>query len=183
MKINDYNKNYASINNSLKLVSLFGLIESLSDVKYQDFYQWLCVKNKELKLFPIHDRKALSKLYNEYKRAYGSIRRCVAFFTHLPEDSQKELLDTIKIKECGEGGKGRPMKSIEEMAKFLYEKRSKFVHEAYLFNLGGPDHTVIEVDGKMMSISSLAITDLQTLFEEGLLKHFSELNKTRKAQA
>ena len=184
VKVKDYNRIEVSINNSLKLVSLFALIESLSDEKNQDFYQWLCEKNQESKLFPICDKKTLLELYNEYKRVYGSIRRCVAFFERLPEGSQKKLLGTIKIKKRREGHKkSRPMGSIKEMAQFLYKLRSEFVHQVSLFNLGGPSLVVVEIDDKTVGGSRLDIADLQTLFEEGLVKHFSELNKTRKTQA
>ena len=252
VKVEGRNPIDASINDSIKLVSLFGLIESLSDEENQDFYKWLYVKNKESKLFPICDKKTLSELYNDYKKVYGSIRCCVAFFERLPEDNQKRLLETIKIKpKCqweyiksaeevkdilnkgynkgrpfpytievvNESGGGetitsfeqlsnfyerlqcqdkmfdnlevrkrleveaRPMGSIKEMAQFLYNLRSKFVHKLRLSNLGGPDRTAIEIDDKTLFISNLGIADLQTLFEEGLLAHFSELNKTKKMQA
>jgi len=184
VKTKDYNRNYASINNSLKLVSLFGLIESLFDEKHQDFYQWLCKKNKESPLFPVCDKEALSELYNEYNAVHGATRRCIAFFECLPEDSQKKLLDTIKVKKRSKGyERSRPMKSIKEMVQFLYKLRSEFVHQVSLFNLGGTGAVIIKIDDKTVAISTLDITHLQTFFEEGLVKHFSELNKTREAQA
>lgn len=141
-------------------------------------------KSKESPLFPICNKKVLSELYDEYNAVYGATRRCVAFFKRLPEDSQKKLLDTIKVKKRSkEYERSRPMKSIKEMVQFLYELRSEFVHQMILFNLGGPAEMIVEVDDKTIGKSTLKIADLQTFFEEGLLIHFSELNKTRKAQA
>lgn len=183
VKVKGCDENYGILNDSFKLVSLFALIESLSDEKYQDFYSWLCEKDKESKLFPICGKEALSELYNEYNAVHGATRRCIAFFGHLSDDSQKELLDRIKVKKRSkEYERSRPMKSIKEMVQFLYKLRSEFVHQVSLFNLGS-GAVIIRIDDKTVAISTLDIAHLQTFFEEGLLVHFSELSKTRKAQA
>lgn len=57
--------------------------------------------------------------------------------------------------------------SIENLSKYLYELRSKFVHEAELIvNMSG--RTTV---GKK-SICNLSMTDLMQFFEEGLIEHF-----------
>src|SRR5512138_2406781 len=46
------------LTNSLKLVALFSLIESLSSESYVDFYEWLIMADREAS-FPIADKRAL----------------------------------------------------------------------------------------------------------------------------
>ena len=80
---------------SFKVGALFALIESLSDETHQDFYEWLCSRDPET-TFPIRDLAALTKLYEDYKESYGSIRRCVAFFSRLSPERQQALCRSIK---------------------------------------------------------------------------------------
>lgn len=108
------------LTNSFKLVSIFSLIESLSAEKHQDFYEWLSHAGEAI--YPIKDKGALRKLHEQYKLTFGSIRRCVAFFEGLPAERRKQLQGTLVVK-------GERAKSVKEVAQFLYNLRSKFVHE------------------------------------------------------
>ncbi|MBA3964269.1 MAG: hypothetical protein H0X47_00530 [Nitrospirales bacterium] len=90
------------LTNSYKVVGIFALIESLSDESHQDFHDWL-LKRDPVELFPIEDALHLKQLYAEYKRTFGSIRRCVAFFERLPKQRQAELCNAVRID-------GQPMK-------------------------------------------------------------------------
>lgn len=151
------------IPNSFKLVGLFALIESLSNEKYQDFYEWLRSKDPGT-LFPISDRDALSELSEEYKDSYGSIRRCVGFFSRLPPESQLALCNAILVG-------GTPLASIKKVAEFLYNLRSEFVHEAKLvLEVGDSNHFSMRRDKVVETKLSMEV--LLEAFEEGVLAHF-----------
>ncbi len=151
--------------NSFKLAALFSVIESLSDRHYKDLFNWLNDEPQE-SIFPINDHVSLSALNEKYKSEYGSIRRCKAFFENLPQCTQKVLCDSIKID-------GHPLKSIKKVAEFLYEIRSKFVHEARLFSqISDVAGTVLSMSGNRVVQTELSIDVLFQAFEEGLLAYF-----------
>ncbi len=155
-KIVDY------LTNTYKYIGIFALIESLSDEKFIDFHQFLVMKKHQVE-FPIPNKDSLSELYKVYKKEYGSIRSCIAFFKRLGPERQAALISCLKV----EGNKP----SIEKLAKFLYELRSKFVHEA-AFILHMSDTALISRSGEKTVICRLSIKDAMTFFEEGLIEHF-----------
>jgi hypothetical protein len=153
------------LSTSFKVAALFALIESLSDESHQDFYEWLCSRDAET-TFPIGDLVALTKLYEDYKKSYGSIRRCVAFFSRLSPERRQELCSSIKKDK-------KPLASIKKVAEFLYDKRCDFVHEArFVLSLVG--HTVLSRDGKKVVRVNLSLETLLDAFEEGVLAYFAE---------
>lgn len=149
--------------NSFKIVALFSLIESLTDLKHQDFYQWLS-SNDRATTFPISCKSELDRLYGEYKKTFGSIRRCVDFFRLLPDKHKTKLCNSIKID-------GVSIDPIEKLAKFLYNLRSEFVHAAGLV-LYVNDSTVFHFKKNGMDTSNLSLRILLEAFEEGLLSYF-----------
>jgi hypothetical protein len=151
------------LSTSFKVVALFALIESLSDAQHQDFYDWLCSKDPKT-TFPIPDRVSLSRLNEEYKASYGSIRRCVAFFSRLPPERQQALCGAITVA-------GKPLASIKKVAEFLYDLRSKFVHEARLV-LSLVGYTALSMKGKKFVEIDLSVETLLEAFEEGVLAYF-----------
>jgi hypothetical protein len=153
------------LTNSFKLVALFSLIESLSDKQHQEFYAWLCSEDPK-SIFPISDKSTLSTLNDKYKNSYGSIRRCVAFFSALPPLRQKALCDAIKVDR-------QPLVSIKKVADFLYELRSKFVHQAQ-FVLDLEDNTVFSMKKDKVTQTNLSMETLLETFEEGVVKYFEE---------
>lgn len=150
--------------NSFKLVSLFSLIESLSSEKHQDFYEWL--SQPPGNIFPIGDQTALKRLHEKYKSTFGSIRRRVAFFERLPPPRKAELRGGIKIN-------GAPVKSINDVAQFLYNLRSKFVHEAELV-LDIAHVSVISRHKNADTLTELSMPTLLSAFEEGVIAYFKE---------
>jgi hypothetical protein len=148
--------------NSFKLVSLFSLIESLSAEEHQDFYAWL--GNAGEAIYPIKDNGALRKLHEEYKLTFGSIRRCVAFFERLPVERRKKLQGALVVK-------GQPGKTVKEVAQFLYNLRSKFVHEGE-FVLDISYVPVMSRRKNASTLTSLSMPELLKLFEEGVIAHF-----------
>lgn len=151
------------ITNSFKLVGVFSLIESLSGKNYKDFYQWLCAE-PERHIFPISNLQALSQLNDRYKKKYGAIRRCKAFFENLPRTSQKALCKAIRKD-------GKALTSITEVANLLYGARSEFVHAAELvLQVGGV--TNFSKQGAKNFQSDLSMEVLLKSVEEGILAHF-----------
>ena len=148
--------------NSFKLVSLFSLIESLSADAHQDFNEWLVQAGEEI--YPIKDKAALRKLHDRYKVTFGSIRRCVAFFERLPPMRQEELRDALKVE-------GAPTGSVKEVAQFLYNLRSKFVHEGE-FVLDIANVPVMSKHKSASTLTSLSMPKLLRVFEEGVIAHF-----------
>ena len=152
------------LTNTYKYVGIFSLIESLSNEKFIDFYQFL-IRRKSAIPFPITDKKALDPFYERYKADYGSIKKCIAFFRALSPVRQDALISRLEVRGTDP--------SIESLAKFLYELRSKFVHEAELVHhmVGG---TSISFKGKKTIVCKLSINDALTFFEEGLIEHFKD---------
>jgi hypothetical protein len=152
------------LTNTYKYVGIFSLIESLSDEKFIDFYQFLLRRKSEVQ-FPITDKDSLAQFYERYKSDYGSIKKCIAFFRALSPDRQDALISRLEVRGA------EP--SIEGLAKFLYELRSKFVHEAELVH-HMTDGTSISFKGQNTIICKLSIGDALTFFEEGLIEHFMD---------
>lgn len=152
--------------NSFKLVSLFSLIESLSSEKHQDFYEWLGHVAEDI--YPITDKAALKQHHERYKATFGSIRRCVAFFERLPPRRQAELRDSLKID-------GAPVKSVKDVAQFLYNLRSKFVHEGK-FVLDIANVPVMSRHKNANTLTALSMPNLLSAFEEGVVAYFSYRN-------
>lgn len=150
------------ITNTYKFVAIFSLIESLFQQKYLDFFEYLSRKNSNV-TFPIKDKNQLQTIYRKYKREFGSINRCVWFFKKLSPERQQELIFKLKVQEV--------TPSIENFAKFLYELRSKFVHEAEFVHHMSPAMSVSRKRGKRVTCS-LSIQDAKKFFEEGLIAHF-----------
>jgi hypothetical protein len=148
--------------NSFKMVSLFSLIESLSSEKHEDFYDWLRKQGGDA--FPIQDKSKLSSLYEQYKKTYGSIRRCVNFFERLSPALQLELKSGFKAN-------GVAATEIKDVAKFLYNLRSKFVHEGE-FVLEIANIPVISKNKDTTTITDISIPTLLRIFEKGVLAYF-----------
>jgi len=162
IKVRGYNPVIDYLTNSYKLVAVFSLIESLSPLKHLDFYQWLTAKNREPS-FPIASKGDLEKLYAEYKADYGAIRRCIKFFSSLPQEEQERLCNSISVK-------GRQLAQIKKLAEILYNLRSSFVHNAeFAHALNGP----ILVSTRFGVVKSqLSVAAVLRAFELGVIEHF-----------
>jgi hypothetical protein len=144
--------------NTFKYIAIFSLIESLSDLRHIDFYQYLERKETQT-LFPI-SKDELKRKYDLYKQDYGAIQHCVGFFRNLSNERQQALVSKLEVKNTEA--------SIEHLAKYLYGLRSRFVHDAELIHQVS-NHTWLGFEGKKLVICSLSIADAMQFFEEGLL--------------
>lgn len=154
----DSNEVIEYFTNTFKLIAVFSLIESLSNYRHIEFYDYL--KKRDTKTtFPLTADELDSK-YHSYKEEYGSIRRCIAFFENLSDEKKTELVAKLESKD------GNP--SIVKFAQFLYTLRSEFVHRAELIHEIS-DVPVITVDNKSIVVCYLSMQDTMRFFEEGLL--------------
>ena len=157
-----YEQRIDYLNHTYKYIAIFSLIESLYEKQFIDFYSYLIGKKNKIK-FPIEDKNQLEHLYRKYKEEYGSIHQSVEFFKSLSEKSKTELIANLEVRN-------REPK-IEDIAKYLYNWRSEFVHEANLvLNMSGRLH--IRRDGNKFVICKLSLDKLMTFFEEGLIVYF-----------
>jgi hypothetical protein len=151
------------LDQTYKFISIMSLIEAMfADDEHVDFYQWLTMKERRKKIFPIADPSALESLYREYKLKYGS-RKVIRFFCDLDEGARKFLANRIKIDDHH--------KPAEVIAKKLYIIRSEFVHQARLILEFNDGLMLSRREGNVM-YSTLSMKDLQLLFEHGILHHF-----------
>ena len=64
------------LTDTYKYISIFSLIESLSEENFLEFYQFLVQRRSKIG-FPIASRTEAEKHYRKYKDEFGSIRRCI----------------------------------------------------------------------------------------------------------
>ena len=170
VKVEESNAVVDYFTNSYKLVTLFSLIESLSTEKYVDFFEWLNSKERK-RDFPL-GRKDLGVKYDEYKSEYGSIKKCKTFFEALPSSEKTRLVKSFTLKS-GE-------LTIEEIASYLYNLRSKFTHEAeFILELGTIPHLVREADS--YTFVKLSLNDFMNVFELGVIEYFKVKPETDEA--
>lgn len=154
------------LTNTYKYIAIFSLIESLLAEDHIDFYQYLLRKKSKVK-FPINDPDVLTELYRTYKAEFGAVGQCVSFFRSLSPERQKDLIRRLEVQGT--------QASLENLAKFMYELRSKFVHEGELVHHMS-DGASVSFKGQKAIVCSLSIKDAQIFFEEGLLAHFKKGN-------
>ena len=128
------------------------------------------VRRKTKVEFPINDKKELEQLHRDYKRECGSIQQSNKFFKSLSAKRKADLKKNLEVKNA------KP--TIENLSKYLYNLRSKFVHEAQLVvNMSG--RTTVSRNGKNIVICKLSLKKLMEFFEEGLITYFTpEKRKT-----
>ncbi len=152
------------LTDTYKYIAIFSLIESLQERPIIDFYSYL-VSRKTKVSFPIMDKAYLEDWYRKYKKDYGSIRQSLQFFSSLPPKRKSDLIKSLEVRDA------KP--TIENLSKYLYYVRSKFVHEAKLVvNMSGM--TTVGKYGNRMVVCKLSLRKLGEFFEEGLIRRFTK---------
>lgn len=146
------------LDHSYKFIALFSLIESLLSEDLPDFFSYLNRRD----LFPIC-KEQLKRLYGDYKAQYGSIQNCRRFFDQYAPNATEDLAKKLKI--------GNKDLLPEQVAKFLYDMRSKFIHEARLILETSGIKTLSSRQKKKL-FSEMTLSDMMDLFEEGLINFF-----------
>lgn len=154
------------LTDTYKYIALFSLIESLDNNHQGDFFAYLNQGDSSTR-FPI-SKEELTASYEEYKRLTGAIQKSIRFFESLSPQTKKKLAQKIQI--------GNAIPTIETISKYLYNLRSKFVHEMQLVvNMSGI--STLTSKGSKSILSKLSLKDLMNCFEEGLLTRFNRHDK------
>ena len=140
----------------------------LPPVQHQDFFQWLSSQTSA-EVLPITNKADLKLLHETYKLSFGSIRRCVSFFDRLPLKQKTQLCESIQPG-------GTPIASIKKLAEYLYQLRSKFVHEAQ-FVLQISETPMFSFEKSKVTRSTLTVPILLEALEEGVLAYFNDETK------
>jgi hypothetical protein len=160
------NKTIDYLTDTYKYIAIFSLIESLQNKEFIDFYAFL-IRRKTNVTFPIKDKQSLEYLYRKYKHEYGSIQQSVNFFKSLTSQRKADLVKYLEVKTVPP--------TIENLSKYLYDLRSKFLHEAQLIvNMSG--RTMVSSYGKKVVVCKLSLSRLMEFFEEGLVTYFGKHN-------
>lgn len=147
---------------SYKYIGLFSLIESLQEEKFIDFFSFMLRKKSQVQ-YPINSKEELENWHKKYKEEFGSIHQAVNFFKSLSKKRQESLIQKLEVKDT------KP--TIENLSKYLYELRSKFVHETELILNMSEGTTVGRTKNKIV-VCKLSVNDLMAFFEEGLINYF-----------
>lgn len=175
------------IDDTFKYVALYSFIEALyAKDTYVEFYEWLC-RNKDNSIFPIESVDDLKKLYNAYKKEHGSIRKAVSFFESLDSECKKILKTQFEVisksavdkpqnnvkssVDDGDSACANTAITVLDLAKKLYEIRSRFVHEAKLVTMFS-GRTTLSKSRDNIFVCCLSLDDLKMFFEHGLLIFF-----------
>jgi hypothetical protein len=158
-------KTIGYLTDTYQYIAIFSLIESLREKEFIDFYSFL-MRRKANVSFPIKDKQELDQWYRKYKQEYGSIQQSVQFFKSLIPQKKAYLIKNLEIRNV------KP--TIENLSKYLYDVRSRFVHEAQLINMSG--NTTISKYGEKTVICRLSLKKLMEFFEEGLINYFEKHN-------
>jgi hypothetical protein len=151
------------LDETVRYVALISLIEAIYTTdEYQDFYEWLALRAKAGGV-NIAGAKDLHQIHELYLKQHGLTQKVVRFFAGLPERAQKEILGDLKVAGAE--------KSIAQLARVLYDLRSKFVHQADLVLEVG-DGIMISHRDKKIIVSALTLEQLQKIFEIGTLTFF-----------
>lgn len=146
------------LDHSYKFIALFSLIESLSSGDFRDFFSYLNTRN----VFPI-SKEQLKMLYGEYNKQYGSIQNCRKFFEQYAQHATEKLAKKLII--------GNESLFPEGVAKYLYDIRSKFIHECRLVLETSENPTLSNRQNKSV-LSNMTLPNFMELFEEGLINYF-----------
>lgn len=158
-------------NNSYKLIGIIGLVESLSEEKYRDFYTWLIMKKNKID-FPIESKNILEEHYKKYKKEYGAIKKCIGFFENLTEPSKNEIFKLIQIGD-------EQIDNMKIFVEMLYKVRSEFAHESSMSLEIGDWFHIGKHKGKTVLWRKFKIEYLQKIFEEGVIQHFNKYTKNK----
>jgi hypothetical protein len=139
-----------------------------------DFFSWLN-RRDNTGLYPIGSRSVLTEIFNKYRARYGATQKVKKFFNSLSPDWHWVLTKGVrafKYPVADENGEPEEVSlSIDDIANYLYQIRSNFVHSVDVIH---------ELDrgfgfstrGNMRYMTRLSVDELAYIFEAGILSHF-----------
>lgn len=164
-------KLFSNLDVSYKLIIMSSLIESLmADEKFKEFNAWYskdCPEDIKKEALSKTLDEAIKYLWDEYKKKHGAYRKFKSFFDeYLSNDEREQLLGGFKRLD------GKQV-SINDIARWLYQMRSDFVHASKLVLLPEANNVHLGhiVSGVPLSIT-MDIDNLLLIFEKGFLRYF-----------
>ena len=165
---------FEKLDPSFKLIIMSSVIESLmSSEKFQEFDRWYfreCAVIIKEKVQQKNLDDAIKYLWQEYKSKHGAYQRFKKFFEfYLSEEEQQELL-------YGFRSLNNKAVDINDIAKWLYQMRSDFVHKAECVLLPEPlPNSTISlghvIGGAPVNIS-IDVDHILSIFEKGFFEVF-----------
>lgn len=161
--------------NELILVVTTSIIEKLeSEIKFLNFFDWYKKQKKKIGIQGKF-KDILNKLETDYLKEHGATKKIEYFFNkHINTASKAHLLDSIEKYNIN-NKKFEKLKSIEEVAKFMYAMRSDFVHKAEMRNFCPRDCIGLgaSIDKKTYDLSLTAESFIQ-IFEEAFIDFYMQ---------
>lgn len=150
----------------LQIVGITSLIEAMmGDVTYKDPFVYF-----ESEYRGKNSIEDFAKFKNEYSEKYSINKKIVKYFQeYMPQNDTKGILENIKIIRKN-GEQMEPLKNLDELAKFLYQMRSDFVHRAEMRFLC-PEHcfaSMLEIGDKIYDVR-VSISTILELFEKSFV--------------
>lgn len=155
----------------LQIVGLTSLMEAMmGDVEYKDVFSYF--ESEFPKQNIISDYR---KFKEDYLQKYGATKKVVKYFNDfIPETEVENILEDIKIWNNNDK-RFEPFNSIDQLARFLYQMRSDFVHGAEMrcFCPIGADLACIKAGDNYYNIK-VGVADMLKIFEKSFVKYWDK---------
>ncbi len=159
------------IREELQIVGITSLIEAMmEEFEYKDVFSYFASE------FPDKNKiEDFQEFKNTYLIKYGATRKIVNYFKeYIPKEEADIVLSKIK-KWSSKDKKSIPLSRLEELAKFLYQMRSDFVHNAEMRCLR--PHNVnsasMKVGDNYYTLTA-GIADVLSIFEKSFVTYWKK---------
>ncbi|MFA6340797.1 MAG: hypothetical protein WCX27_00950 [Candidatus Paceibacterota bacterium] len=170
-------KEIDSIREELQIVGITSLIEAMmGDDKYKDAFAYFESE------FPNKNEIAdVCKFKKDYFAKYGANTKIVNYFEkYIPKVEADKILSGIK-KWSSKDKKSIPITNLDELARFLYQMRSDFVHKAEMRCFCPSDANLAAITvGDKYYILTVRISEILDIFEKSFVNYWKEKYETYK---
>lgn len=163
------------VREELKIVGITSLMEvMMSEVDYKNPFEYFETEHSGKNSIGDY-----TKFKKDYLLKYGAMRRVKEYFNNyvLAEDV-KDVFQNIEVwsKKVNDF---KPLKSLDAVAKLLYQMRSDFVHKAKMrgFNVPKVSFSAREIGTEVYKIS-INISVILKIFEKSFVKYWEEKSKS-----
>ena len=159
--------NEPTVREELKIVGITSLIEAMmSDIEHKDPFQYF-----ESEYSGKNSIDDVGKFKEEYLSKYGANKKIVRFFRNfISKEDVEDLLKGIVRPDMTSDDGDKPLRGLDQLARFLYQMRSDFVHRADMQGMC-PSYaigTLGIVGGKAYTITATMDSILE-MFEKGFV--------------
>lgn len=165
-------KDENEVRDELRIVGITSLIEAMMESEgYQDVFTYF-----ESNFSSKNSIEDVAQFKKEYLSKHGSNRKIVKYFeSYFSKDDLEEFFESIKI-WSQEKKNFIKFKKPEELAKFLYQMRSDFVHKADMksFCPKSAHVALLHVGGKWYDVK-IKMEKVLEVFEKSFVKYWEEI--------